>query len=388
MNKQYKSQMQNIKFSPDFNEKTIKMLQEFRNSEGLSVEVKSQKEHPNIITIVKAVSLSLAACLLCVFTVTLIMEQSESENIPEVTNIKYTYDVNKTETEPEIVEDLEDYTPFATPDITGSPDTELFKIAPVYDQTEANGEYPAGAAVPETTVKEPAITTITEPAITTMTVKETEQQAAPAEDSPAEAAADEGEEAIEAPVDNDTAEDSEEDAVEDDEITESEGEDFEDSGNVIMDDNSIEDPFTADFVDVKYNAGTLKIIQNSIKDMTVKAASLTYNGGLQGEIAPQDAENLMEDAIAPFLTASDTNLITLLHNNLEFVLVFSEPDNTSYTICLYSDAISIKIDQNGSFGLTAISLQSKEHNEIFKSMYLSLFSQTEYELYLAMESGK
>jgi hypothetical protein len=387
MNNDYKSQMQNIKFSPDFNEKTIKLLCDYKNSVDtpLSLEIKSEKERPRIITIVKAVSLSLAACLLCVFTVTLVMEQNKTETIPEVSNIKYTYDLSvaETEPEPEIIEDIEEYTPFAAPDII-DPDAgaEPFNISP-----------PVAAVSPETTVTEPPVTTVTqapaekvtEALATTVTTPET------VEDTKEDITAGDAEEDA---VEEDSAEDAEvvyddsDEAADDEMLYESEDDAVVESADdemVLIDDENI---LTTNIVAVKPDSLTAEKYINSVKSIKNATGSLTYNGDLQGEIAPGDTLKLMTDAAIPFASNTDSDMVTLLKDNLEFVLTFSGNDNTNYTICLYSDTIAIMIENNGKSDVTAVTLDGDEHDELFKNMYISLFSQSEYELYIAKQTGK
>jgi hypothetical protein len=380
MNNDYKSQMQNIKFSPDFNEKTIKLLKDYKNDEAtpVSLEIKPRKEHPKVITIVKAVSLPLAACLLCVFTVSIVMEQNKTESIPEVSNIKYTYDITVTnpEPEPEIIEDIEEYTPFAAPDIIDpAAGAEPFNISP-----------PAAAVAPETTVTEPPVTTVTqapaekvtEAPVTTATTPK------PVEDTEEEAVA----------VEEDSAEDAEvvfddsNEAADDEMLYESEDDALVESGDAGTVTITEEGIFTTNIVAVKPDSLTLENYTDSIKNIKNATGSLTYNGDLQGEIAPNDTEKLMNDVVTPFASNTDSEMVTLLKDNLEFVLTFSDNNNTNYTICLYSDALAIMIENNGKSDVTAVTLDSSEHDELFKTMYISLFSQSEYELYQAMETGK
>jgi hypothetical protein len=385
MNNDYKSQMQNIKFSPDFNERTIKLLQDYKNGVDtpLSLEIKTEKEHPKIITVIKAVSLSLAACLLCVFTVTLIMEQNKTESIPEVSNIKYTYDVSITETEPEIIpeiiENIEEYTPFAAPDIVDpAAGEEPFNISP--------------PVAPETTVAEPPVTTViqesdikvTEPSVTIVTTLK------PIEDTKEDISAGDSEEDA---VEEDSAEDA--DVVYDDsevaddamlyESEEDAAVESADDEMVLIDEENI---LTTNIVAVKPNHLTAEKYISSIKSIKSATGSLTYNGDLQGEIAPSDTLKLMTNTATPFASNTDSDMVTLLKDNLEFVLTFSGNDNINYTICLYSDTIAIMIKDNGKSEVTAVVLDSDEHDELFKNMYILLFSQSEYELYVAEKTGK
>jgi co-chaperonin GroES (HSP10) len=377
MNNEYKSQMQNVKFSPDFNERTIKLLQDYKNDDGapLSLEIKSGKERPRIITVVKAVSLSLAACLLCVFTVTLVMEQNKTESIPEVTNITYTYDVKVTEAEPEIIEDIEEYTPFAAPNITDpAAGAEPFNISP-----------PVAAVAPETTTAEPPVTTVTQAPATKVTE-------APATIVTTPETVEDAEEEVVA-VEEDSAEDA--DVVYDDsEVADDEMlyESEEDASAESSDDEMAiidnEDILTTNIVAVKPNRLTVEKYINSINSISNVIGSLTYNGELQGEITPADTKKLMDITAVPFASNTDSDTVTLLNDKLEFVLTFSDNYNTNYTICLYSDAMAIVIENNGNSDITAVTLDSSEHDELFKTMYLSLFSQSDYELYMAEISGK
>jgi hypothetical protein len=407
--------MQKIKFSPDFNKKTIKLLQDYKDeiSAPQSIEIKAKSEHPKVISVVKAVSLSLAACLLCVFTVTIIIEQNNNEIIPETQNILYTYETNTqtqtTATAPEIIDDIEEYTPFAAPAITGDVGFEPFGMSPVTEKSAANDEKPVTTAdAPQTEAVAPQTTAavqqtiVTEGSTATQKVLEDPSLAADsdgaADDSPAEIASDEpavaDDESV-AAVDEAAAE---EDAVEpergagesaddvlQDDADMPDGDDSEEAETAVAAEKDI---FASDVINTEYNPTVLREYEDSLENLKGISGVLIYKDNTQKVITELATYTLLHTVTTAFAAVSAMEPISLYSDRLEFVMTLSDSENTVYTICLYTDAVSILMSKDGVTSLTAANIQNSTYDTLLKEMYIAMSSQSDYELYLALISGK
>jgi hypothetical protein len=385
----YKSEMQNVKFSPDFVSKTIASLNEMKTD---VTEIITPRQSQARFSIIRNVSLALAACFLCVFTVRILMrEENTAENLQTVELPTVTTIIQ--ETSPEMIEEIAEFTPFAAL-------PELTEAAPLLEPeiTEAAAE---SSAVKETTitVTEAAVTMVTEAAVTTPAVTEAETTAAytriapdndtVADDSAEEAAADAAEDADAEEDEGGTGSTASISSSGDDSLTEEDAfieEDAEESalisadeavltGNEVMIDNSLSfDSFTAyEMMSIENYNALLRY-----KDDTAVFLTNNQTTALAGNAALIISETLEKNSIV-FVNSAE----------IEFHLSITDQTKVKYVIYLFTDALAIAVyDSDGNYTLSAVTLTSADHTKLFAEMYTDLFSEAGYELYLARESGK
>jgi hypothetical protein len=406
--KDYKSEMQNVKFSPDFVSRTIAALSDVNVSETLT---EKRIDRPVRINVLRNMSLAVAACFLCVFTVTVVMRQTdEVENIvpPEV--VIPTVTAVLTETAPELIEEIGEFTPFAM--LSSITDTE-----PLIEPEE-----PAQTAV--TTVVKTAVTEATTEAATVVKTAVTEA-ATVAETAVTEAArvAQEVEgNAVNNGADSDEAIAESAEAVagagggyspyygvsvptSGDESL-SEGDSADDS--LVIDDSADGMAYDAD---TEEEAGAVTASSDEMV-LTGEELIIANNAGydsLMNSYYSSNTTGLLryKDDTAVFLSQSQTtalaeNVMVILKGNLEkdsvvfvnsadmeFHLNIYDNTNVRYVVYLFDKSLVIAVyDTDGNYTLSAAALKPADYETIFAEMYTSLFSETEYELYLARESGK
>jgi hypothetical protein len=364
--KNYKSEMQNVKFSPDFVSKTIASLGGTQTTETLTPRRINHR-----FSVIRNLSLAIAACLLCVFTVTVVMRENyEIDNlqVPEVVIPTVTAVVE--ETSLELIEEIEEFTPFAA-------------ISSFTDTTPL----PEPENKPEETVITTTVT-VTEAAVTVTTAAVTriasadEQEAESAEDAAAGMGYYTG---YNVSIPSSGDEILREEYSADDSVI------IDDSAEVEFDAETEEEAeISIASSDEKVLNGEELLIDNSA-DCDFEPAGCTgilrYKDNTEVFLDQSSTADIVGNA-ALILKKTGESAVKINGAEIEFHLTLTEKGNIKYVIYLFSDALAIAAYGADGYTLNAVPLTQAEYKALFAEMYKALFSETDYELYLARESGK
>ncbi|MDR0974120.1 MAG: hypothetical protein LBL80_00265 [Ruminococcus sp.] len=393
--KDYKSEMQNLQFSPDFVSKTVASLSEAKAAGKITVLRQAEQiiepSRPRY-NIIRNISVALAACFLCVFTVNLVMRQNDlAENItaPEVQIPEIT--VLSQETSIEIIEEIGEFTPFAAlPEIVDTeslPEPQILG-AGIPETMAASSETIVTTAVNTVTVEKTAhsdvadvpVTTVAETAaagLTSRTAVENKEESAPddaesIEDSPVDdAASDEDTVMDDAASEEDSAEEMEYDS----EITiASSDEQVLNAGEFTIDNSEGYDAF---------GAYELMSLENCNALLRYKDNSAIFLDNNKTTVLAGNAAEIIKSS----LTKNST--VQINSADIEFQLSITDSGNVKYVIYLFTDSLVIAVyDGSGNYTLSAVNIKAADYKNLFGEMYSDLFTQAQYELYIARESGK
>jgi hypothetical protein len=388
----YKNQMQNVKFSSDFTERTIKTLLDAAKT-AENVDTADIKEHQPYIKvtgskqsrisfILRTSAAAIAACFICIFAVRTLQANNrdaaleiQNENaMPVITTVAETAAETVTSAPAPlgIVEDIDPETPL------------MLSIAAIPD---------AAAAAPETTIPEttiPAATTAA-PKTTAVSVTSAAPETAYIETTQTNIVV----LPLYAPfleTANEEATAEEEAAVAEDADVAAEV-DIADAGAGIAADDSADESMVIEDDSIATNEDSSSLSVIMLHDLQNCTGILRYQVGgtrsmnLDEKQTAALAKTLYNAASkAPINTYITADSFTA--DTLEWQLDIITDGSLEMVVYLYSGAIAVELMSDDSPALGASALTPALHDSTFREIYLTMFTPDDYDLYLADKSGK
>jgi hypothetical protein len=400
----YKSEMNSVAFSSDFVSRTVAALKTEAHNDLDRNMIEHKPAGGSKIRLIRTVLISAAACFICVFAIRVVMDEKDRPEVQQVTETVTTTTTTAATTTPEIIEEIGEFEPFAaTPELY--PDGTYIAADPDAISTfvsESNVTTVTVTSVNDTTTV--TYTTASQTSGGQKTEKPSEDTGngdksernttggapdggtegdVPADDdSVGGVSNDDADASRENIVRDDTDAGVEEDAADDAEVTEEESVEEEAPAAEDADEDG-EEALVSPILD---NGISLRGFEN----LSGYTGSITFipEAALQKTISEMKAAALAKvlfDTLGNEFVA-DRNSVS--GDSPELSLVLSGTYD-SFTIVLYKNALTISYTTpDGSIYRYGANLTADRHDAIFKALYIAVYSEHEYELFIAMESGK